>query len=475
MKTRSSTRRYSAFLLAVLMGSTCVFSAGAHAQEVKFKVDPSLTMQFRGLENSDLGTGSENQLHNWALLPRARVSADIGKAVQAVVDARAVTTDGSTPGEDDTGESLSTRDYLELRQYYLKFKGDEFGAENYDLTVGRQRIREDVGMWWNRDIEAVRVNYNATLVKGFVAVAEQLSSNKTLDDFHEAQEDRLRFLGEATYQYQPQQYFGVRALYENDHSGTGSVGDTILSENQDDEDFNLLWAGARANGTLSEGLNYRLDGIVVSGDEDTITTAAAGTGSRTITGVSNTDVFGWAVDANMEWTVDELALKPTFIFGYAYGSGDGDSTDSTDHEFRQSDLHGNSSLAGASSGSVYHYGEVLRPELSNIHILTLGAGAPISESANLNFMYHYYRLDEETTGLRSSGVRAALNNTDKDLGQELDVILNVDLTKALNFMPTQIKQTKLRASAGVFRAGEAYGAAEDENSARVFTELVFSF
>lgn len=467
-------------LLAGLLGSVCGASISvAKAEEIKFKFDPSLAMQYRTLENVDLGTASDERLQNWSVMPRGKLTADFSPSIQGVVDARFVTTDGGTAGEDDTGESISTNDYGELRQYYLKFS--DIGVPNVNLQIGRQRIREDMGMWWNRDIEAVRVNFNETLLKGFVGVAQQLTSNKTTDDFHEASEDRLRIFGEGSWQYGPDQFFELRALYEDDHSDTGSVGDVILTDDRDDEDFQLLWAGARLHGSFVEGgaalenVKYRLDGLVVTGDEDIVTTAAAGTDTRSITAVNDRNVFGWAVDASAEFELD-TAWSPVFTIGYAYGSGDDDTTDGTNNEFRQSDLHGNSSLAGASSGSVYHYGEVLRPELSNIHILTLGIGAPLNDNSDLSVFFHHYRLDEDATSLRQSSVRAGLNGTDKEIGQELDLIYNVNLTKAFD-LPANgpFDQIKFRASAGVFRAGSAYGVAEDENTARVFTEILFTF
>lgn len=479
---RFSLPRLSSIALAILLGSVCstAFTA-AQAEGLKIKVDPSLAMQFKGLENNDLGTAGDNQLHSWAIMPRARVTADITDGIRAVVDARAVAIDGSTPGEDDNGESLTTNNYMELRQYFVRFAGDMFGAPHLNLTVGRQRIRESQALWWNRDIEAVRLGYDTTLLKGFVAVGEQLSSNSTIDNFFDSRQDRLRFMGEASWHYSPGHFVDLRALYEDDHSGTGAVGDVILSDDQDEEDFNLLWAGARFHGNAARqfpvlsGLDYRFDAMVVSGEEDIVTTAAAGSDTRNITGINNRDVFGWAIDGSLSWKSDNLPLRPVFTLGYAYGSGDDDTTDNKNNEFRQSDLHGNSSLAGNSTGSVYHYGEVLRPELSNIHILTVGAGIPLGEFADVNLFYHYYRLDEKAASLRSSGIRANLNNSDKDIGHELDVVLNFDLGEAFDFAPTTISRAKLRTSAGVFRAGDAYGAAADENSARVFTELVFNF
>lgn len=480
MPVRSRPAVFAAFAGGVCLCALLSLPAQATAETFKLKLNPSVSTQFKALENDDLGTATDNQLHSYTVAPRLRAQLDISDKVQAVVDVRAVTSDGSTPGEDETGESSSTNDYLEARQYYLKLNGGTAGIDNVNVQIGRQRIREDRSLWWNRDIEAARVNYDSTLIKGFVGVAQALSSNRTSDDFFEASKDRLRFFGEGSWQYKPGQFIEARALYENDHSGTGAVGNTILTDDRDDEDFKLGWYGARARGDAAPAsghvrkLAYRLDALVVGGTEDLVTTAAAGTDNRTITAVTNRDVFGWALDAGADLALD-APLNPTITLGYAFGSGDSDPGDNTDHEFRQSGLHGNSSLPGLASGSVYHYGEVLRPELANLHIVTLGAGIPVGENSDLSLFYHYYRLAQDATSLRSSTVRAALNGTDKDIGQELDLIFNSRLSDALGLELDPLEQIKLRASAGVFHAGGAYSVAEDENAARLFTELLFGF
>jgi alginate production protein len=445
-----------------------IFISTAHAQDSKIKIQPSLSTQFKTLENNDLQ--KNNQLDTYSLTPRIRIIANLSEDTQAVLDARAVIIDGSTTGEDDTGEAVSNNNYAELKQYYLKFDGHQINADNYNLQIGRQRIREDLALWWNRDIEAVRINYDTTLLKGFVAVAQPLSSNKTSDDFYEASQDRLRFLGQASFNYQPEQFLDLRALYENDYSGTGHIGDVIQSVNADNEDFKLGWYGARAHGSFEKAtpsiqtIKYRLDGIIVKGSEDLVTSTTASSTTRNITKIDNNDVFGWAIDANTNITLN-TAFTPTLTLGYAFGSND----------FRQSDLHGNGSLTSMGIGSIYNYGEVLRPELSNIHILTTGVALPVGQFSDLNMFYHYYHLVDASTSLRSSGVNASLNNTDKNLGHEIDVVFNSNITQVLNLNVTPLEQIKFKGSAGIFRSGSAYGQTENENTARIFTELLFSF
>ena len=75
----------------------------------------------------------------------------------------------------------------------------------------------------------------------------------------------------------------------------------------------------------------------------------------------------------------------------------------------------------------------------------------------------------------SSGISAPLNGTDKNLGQEVDIALNVDLDKQFNIQPGILEGMNFRLVTGGFFAGDAYQAAPEDTAYRVFTELQFRF
>jgi hypothetical protein len=255
---------------------------------------------------------------------------------------------------------------------------------------------------------------------------------------------------------------------------TGRPGDIIPETKRDDQDHHVAWAGIRAAGTLKprdsliEKFGYKLDLIGAGGSEDDIATVSGpGSRERTITAVNGRKVRAWAFDGRLTFVLNTL-LKPVVTLGYAFGSGDGDPSSGTDHAFRQSGMQTNASPLGLSANSVYQYGEVLRPELSNLHILTAGAAFPMGESADLGFFYHYYALAEDADFLRRASVSARLAGADKSLGQEADLVFNMDAGQLFRQEKGKIV---FRTTAGVFDAGPAYGAAENEKSVRIFTEL----
>lgn len=479
-KMKFSLNKY--LLMSGVALSSLGFTGAAHAQaQSPWIVGGQLQGQYIFEDNRDLGTLTEDSADSFVADARARVTYRPTDTFLAYFEGLGVKTWGSASGEDETGISRPSGDYLEARQAFVKFS-ELGGVIPLDLQIGRQRIREDYSLWWNRDMDAVRVNYTTTLLKGFFAVAEELASYRTTNNHLDADLDnRLRVMFEAsqvlTYGHELQ----FRALYEDDHSGTGNVGGQVDAFDTDPEDQKIFWGGLRSTGTTEIGaaddlfgtLHYRVDGIVAAGTEDMVTTAAtANPDIRTVTAINDRDVLGWAVDAGADISIN-APLNPKFIVGYAFGSGDDGS--GTDTAFRQSDLQGNSSRLGLSTSSINNYGEALRPELSNLHVLTAGVGIPLLSASDVNFLYHYYMLDNEETGLRSSRVRAAVNGTDSNIGQGLDVVMNFDLGKEIPMLYSPKTDTDLRVSLGGFRAGDAYGDAEGEKMARALVQLRVKF
>lgn len=469
---------------AWLLLSTSLFPVAAYAQEqTQVDVQAIGTLQYIHEDDADLGTanaGSEDSLSEQLAV---RAGVDFNDEWRAYFHGRALNIDGGGGFDDDTGDSINTTDdgdsFLELRELYV-LKRNLFGMTPWALQVGRQRVREPRALWWNSDNDLVRFNYDTSLLKGFIAAGEDMNSYRTGTgtDFMNDDEDRFRAFGEASYQYTLGHYIEGRVLYEDDHSGLEAPGTTIDANDRDNEDQNLVWAGVRATGTVSNtvpnvsALKYRADLIGVWGEEDNLTSIAAGAGTRTVTGSTNQDVSAWAFDGGVVIDPGQQG-GPVGILGYAYGSGDNGG--GTDNEFRQTDIQGTSSRTGIERQQQKNYGEVFRPELSNIHILNAGLGVPLSEATDIALSYFYYRLDEDATSLRSTGISAPLNGNDKSLGQEVDIALNVDLDKQFNIQPGPLEGMNFRLVTGGFFAGDAYNNAPEDASYRVFTELQFRF
>lgn len=464
------------FLLSCLI--FCVPTAHAAPS---FKTDFLLTYQYITEDNDDLNTRNKAREESHSGQARMITRAKLTDKMRGFLDIRYLKITGDSGFVDDTGQTLD-KDFVEVRRYGLYF--DKFlGYRPLSLKVGRQRITEPRTLWWNRDIDAVKLGFNKTLHKGFVGLGQNVTSYRsTHDDFKERDEDRLRIFGESSWQYTKNHYLDARFHYEHDYSKTETVGQLVPTDDRDLADADLLWAGFRSWGSFDyinspvRSLDYRFDAIAVAGDEKTLATGAGPDPSlRSVTGITDQDVRGWAVDTDVHFRLSGLS-NTNFILGYAFGSGDDNANDGTDHAFRQTGLEGNATRIGLASQGIRHFGEILRPELSNMHIVTAGGNQPVFKNSDFNVLYHYYYLDEPTTSLRSSGVGAPLDGVNKNVGHAVDMALNLHLHDELNLQNSWFDRTIMRIVGSGFFAGDAYGAnAEDENSYRLFTELQLWF
>ena len=97
-----------------------------------------------------------------------------------------------------------------------------------------------------------------------------------------------------------------------------------------------------------------------------------------------------------------------------------------------------------------YYGEVLRPNLSNMQIATIALGVPIGEDGWVETVWHRYR--QPTPRDRISGSRLDINplGTSPRIGNELDIIASYRPKNGWDFELT----------GGAFRAGRAFGVEE---------------
>ena len=134
-----------------------------------------------------------------------------------------------------------------------------------------------------------------------------------------------------------------------------------------------------------------------------------------------TDLGGWGMDIG---TTREIARHWYLTASWAYGQGDDDKQDGSDRNFRQTGLQDNNAkFSGVTS--FRYYGELVDPELANLHIGTLGLGYLISETSSLDVVGHYYRQDKAARKLLGSDLDKKVNGVDRELGWEVDAILGL--------------------------------------------------
>ncbi|MDX1735519.1 MAG: alginate export family protein [Halioglobus sp.] len=162
---------------------------------------------------------------------------------------------------------------------------------------------------------------------------------------------------------------------------------------------------------------------------------------------------GWAIDAGTTWRIGDH----WYLTGaWAYGTGDGDTNDGSDNNFRQTGLQDNNGKFGGVT-SFRYYGELVDPELANLHIATLGLGYRFNKESSLDLVGHYYRQDEPARKLIDSDLDMKANGIDRELGWEVDAILG--------WRPSPTWDLEL--VYGWFKAGKAFEDASDASVGKV--------
>ena len=339
---------------------------------------------------------------------------------------------------------------------------------DFSLQLGRQRMADKRQWWWNDELDSARFYFGEDNLFAELAVAKELGSKQSDQDFIDPVSDRLvRLMGDVVWQWDPKQNLSLFFLNQFDNSDNQNLGDLVKSDRTDPRDGDLNWFGARAMGKFKiehvGKIGYWLDSAYVFGDETTSTFSTVNSDFSRVRSQSQKHVEAWGMDAGITW-YSNLFLEPYFTVGYAYGSGDNNPNDDTDTGYRQSGIH-NNKIKLSGSQRFRYYGELFRPELANLNIMTAALGFPISEQSSIDVLYHHYEQATPSTVIRDSRIRATPNGRDGTLGDEVDVVVSLD----------EWKHLQVQFAGSLFLAGDAFGRLEGNNSFQLDLTFKYSF
>jgi alginate production protein len=365
-----------------------------------------------------------------------------------------------TDGEDRTSEGGVKRG-----QSWVFFDG--LAQRRIGVQLGRQNFKETREWWWDDDLDAARVYFDDGPLHAELGVGRELARESTNDDgIDPAQKNVNRLIGQASWLWTSRQAIELYALHQDDRSKREAVGSTVREGAEDDSDARLTWLGLRAIGQRSTdaagNFKYWADVGVVRGRETTYEFDDPAGGRSRIDVRSTRDVRGHAFDIGLSWQTP-LKLKPALSIGYAQGSGD-DGRGDTDRSFRQTGLHNNKARFFGVNRFRY-YGELQRPELSNLSVSTLALGVPFFNRSSVELVHHRYRQVKAADFMRAISVDADLTGASRDIGAEFDVIFGFRDAARWDFAVI----------ASRFKAGDAYGLRAGELAYLWLFEATYNF
>ena len=394
---------------------------------------------------------------------------------------------------------VASRDFVERGEIWLYTQP----MLSFPVTfeIGRLDFEDDRRWWWDEDLDALRVTLATRSFELMVAFAQERYPVRSDRDFIDPEHEALRrWFVETSWDLQADQSIQLFALLHDDHSPTPGIGEIVAKEREDASDANLNWLGLRATGARAwapvGSLGYWIDTAWVSGNERALGFAPLSGTQSVVNEQVQRHIRGWAFDVGATWLASigndrqasprigevercreqapgwrkywncrsNFQFDPRFTLGYARGSGDPSPGDERDRAFRQTGLHSNAPGFGGVQ-SFRGYGVLLDPELSNLAIVTAGAGISLFEASSLDVVYHHYRQVQPADTLRGARLNTALNGMDRDLGHGLDLVVVVKEWERLHF----------EISASALRAGAAFGAQRGQWTFGAFTKLQFAF
>ncbi|MDP3845020.1 MAG: alginate export family protein [Pseudomonas sp.] len=474
----SSSKSAVALLIgtAVLLGSPWLLAAEL---QPGWAYGANLRLTGQATADQDLGTQSGGDFKGAGLSLRPWISQRQGDWSTFVQGEAFAATDVLETGSNEADNTVTSTDprqkdanFLALQEFWVDYGGlSAYPGES--LRAGRQKVRSVDGLWWDTSIEALRWNFDTTLLNAHVGIAERFSDYRSdLDELAPEDKDRLHLLADISTQWQPGHWAGLKLHHSDDSGSLPAVGSSVdqLSKTMTG---NLTWLGAELNGDF---YNYRSalpvsywgSATWLAGATDNLR-ASTSSGTRIATGEQRQDVHAWAVDLGLRWNIDDHWRLGS---SYSRTSGGSDSA-----QFVQTGLQSNrSNFTGTNSG-INRFGEAYKGELNNLQAASVFAGLVLGNDYDASLVYdRFWRVDAQQSS--ASGLQVSLVDGEKDLGQELDLVLTRyfnqgQLPAQLGWLNTSSALLRLRA--GLFLPGNAFASDTDSRMHRASIDFAWRY
>lgn len=359
----------------------------------------------------------------------------------------------------DEGDQPSKK-YLELQEFY--YRVTNLGAPGIYVDVGRKRLRDDTGLWWDKYFTQASLHINRSLFSGFIAVGEQLNSFRTDDsDYRQEDKDLFRLLAGTSWHWKYRHYLDFNFSYLNDHRSHDDV-DSITSLRA--EEFgnpNVMWLGVRPHGELlfTEDLTVKYSAQYIHQQ-----------GELSFHDVNRIDknIEGWLVQGEL---ITEFAYRFKPALGFQFAQTSDMSDDNTEGRFFQSGLHSNKVRFKSNIRPVSRYNDAYRPELANMRVLGAYLGLKLMPELNVNLLFNQFTRLNTALNIGYSRINAPLIEGEDDLGMAVDLVAN--FFPELRVPLLNKSEIQLRLSS--FWPGDAYGQHTDNHRYRALLDWRINF
>lgn len=354
-------------------------------------------------ENLDLNTADDEDEDEIELQANLGLLYDNGARTRAYLELNLVY-------ERLGGVETNARDViLDVNEAYVTFRSDD---RSRALTFGRWKVSDEREWLFDEELDGIHFyNRGEKFAFELMYAREQILQKDLLDDHDDDEPD----------------HFYARAYANLPGDAVGSIYG-LYQMGQKTGDADLFWLGASVAGEFKDDIKYWGEFAHVRGKE------------------MGRSVRGYGLDVGVTKTFIQFRSNPRLTAAIGFGSGDNGL--GKDTAFRQTDIQGNEKRFGGNT-KVKYYGEVFDPELSNLTVLTLGAGFDFLQKSSIDLMYHYNFQNRSSNSIRDSKLDQKPSGNSRDLGHEIDVIVgfreinnvNIDFTAGVFFPGAAFKST----------------------------------
>lgn len=415
MNTNRNLTRWMVFCAA--LGASQLAHA---AQETPgLQTDLRLGLGYFGEGERDLGLGDLDSTNEAYADLQASVYWNSGKNWAAFFRAQGYApTDEVTVTDED--EPRRSESFARLREMWLEYHGiTSYPGEV--LRVGLQRLRDPDGLWFDRNIEAVRWIFDTTLVQTHIGIAESFLTYRSDDSTPPSTvRDRTYVFGGAGTQWTAGHFVGARAIHAFDRKVDfeQEITDDDTDRDPKRSDRELTWIDLYLHNGYYDykskaGFSYWADVSALVGERRDYTPATdLGPAVET-----ENDVKAWATDLGLRYrlpTTFPLQVGAHYAFGS--GSEDGD----REHRYEQTGLHSNISRFTGTRSQVYRFNGALQADLTNLHVGTAYISIP-HDRWDASLVYSHFSRQHEGEPIVADGISIQPESDGKSLGDGLDL------------------------------------------------------
>ena len=368
---------------------------------------------------------------------------------------------------DDQRDSSKREKRVRRGQSWLYW--GSIGGSPWSLQVGRQQFRDKREWWWDELVDAVSVRFDGDAWRVQLAVGEDVARvSSEFEGINPRMKDVRHTIAKAEWTWARKNRLSWFVTHKKDESGAQAVGTQLDEIDEDPVDIDALWLGARARGRWKSDLlgrvYYWADVGYVQGEQRVAIYDGIGNDSSVVEESTEYEVEGWAYDVGLTFDRRKWPGKPRFTFGYAWADGDSDVSDGKFNGFVQTGMHDNNGKYRGVDRFKY-YGEVLRPDLSNLSVITAGLGMPFARNSSVELLWHKYRQVEPSAVVTGARVRRRPNGFSGDIGEGIDLVIGIE----------EWRHVEIELIAGAFREGSAFGSHEGETAFYLVFSLDYNF